>query len=478
MNAPKTLKMMRIKPIHKSPLLLAALITPGLYSCDILDQQPRNEVEEVIVLENLQGLNVAVNGLYNQIQDANYYGRNFLVMSDVSSNQGQSIGTWDFYREMDTYEISTGNTENGNFYARAYTAIGIANSILRRLDELEGIGEEDQNYLRGHAHFIRGLAHFDLVRAYGGVPGVVGSLGVALVTGATRTPGEIEYYSRSSLQETYDFIEQELLAAGELLEPSADRSVASNGAAKALLSRLYLYMKEYDRVAEYATSVIDDATRYYLVDDYTQIFNGALTPESILELTYNTTDPSNIRNWYYPTAQGGRGDLASHPDFVEWMSEDPNDVRGTMFAYLSSQAVYYPTKYGKAGNIDNIHVLRIAEMYLNRAEALAASGVDLDGALADLNRIRRRAGAGEVAITDQQELLEAIWDEQQREFAYEGHSFFDLVRTGQAMNKLQGIIRKNAPTSISLSNINKALFPIPLYEVNANQNMEQNEAYK
>ncbi len=469
-------KTMFAKSSRRTRTLIAALLAVGLHSCDILDQSPRNEVEEDIALQDLKGLQVAVTGLYNQIQDANYYGRNFLVMCDVSSNQGQSIGTWDFYREMDTYEVSTGNTENGAFYSRAYRAISVANSILRRLGELSDVSEADANYLRGHAHFVRGLAHFDLVRTYGGVPGVVGTLGVAVMSSST--PGELQYPSRAGLQETYDFVEQDLLAAEQFLESSNDRSMASKGAARALLSRLYLYTKQYDEAEKYATDVINEAGNYSLLDNYLEIFAGKLTSESILELTYNTTDPSNIRNWYYPTSGGGRGDLASHPDFVAWMSADPDDIRGTQFAYQQNLEVYYPTKYGKAGNIDNIHVIRIAEMYLNRAEARTASGSDLAGALADLNTIRARAGIEQLELTGQAELLEAIWEEQQREFAYEGHSLFDLVRTGRAMTVLQNMIRKNAPNSIGIDHINKALFPIPLFEMNANENMEQNEAYK
>jgi len=442
----------------------------------VLDQVPKNEVDEEFAISDLKGAQAAVAGLYNQLQNGTYYGSNFLIMSEMASDQGQSIGTWDFYREMDTYQISTGNTENGNFYSRAYKTIFVANSILAKVPGITGITEEQKNIMYGHAHFVRALAYFDLTRVYGGVPNVVGTLGVALVSATT--PGVIEYPSRSTLQESYDFVEADLLKALDFLPETSVRSQASKGAARALLSRLYLYLNKNAEVINYTTQVINDVTRYQLVPNFTDIFNSKLTSESIFELTYSTADQSSIRNWYYPTTAGGRGDLASQNSFVQIAKADPNDVRGTLFA-LASPNVYYPTKFGKtAGNIDNIPVLRIAEMYLNRAEARAKVGVDLPGAIQDLNTVRTRSKAAALNLVGQQAILEAIWEEQQLEFAYEGHSFFDLVRTGKATTRIVNTPRLNAPTNISFTDINRALFPIPLFEVNANKNIVQNEAYR
>ena len=105
----------------------------------VLDQNPLNEVDDELAIADLKGAQAAVAGLYNQLQDQNYYGRNFQIMCDVASDQAQSIGTWDFYREMDTYQISTGNTENGYFYSRAYKTIFVANTILDKVPGLRGL---------------------------------------------------------------------------------------------------------------------------------------------------------------------------------------------------------------------------------------------------------------------------------------------------------------------------------------------------
>jgi hypothetical protein len=452
-------------------------LTILLAGCEkVLDQNPLNEVDDELAISDLKGAQAAVAGLYNQLQDQNYYGRNFQIMCDVASDQAQSIGTWDFYREMDTYQISTGNTENGNFYSRAYKTIFVANTILDKVPGISGITEAQKNVMYGHAYFVRALAYFDLARVFGGVPGVVGTLGVPLVT--KTTPGVIEYPSRATLQATYDMVNTDLVQALALLPETSVRSQASKGAARALLSRLSLYLGKYEDAASYATQVINDAARYTLLSSYSDIFLSKQTSESIFELSYSTADQSGIRNWYYPTTAGGRGDIAAHSSFVTRARADANDVRGTLFG-LAAANVFYPTKFGRAaGNIDNIHVLRIAEMYLNRAEARARIGTDLSGALSDMNMVRTRSRAAALAPVGQQAVLQAIWNEQQLEFAYEGHSLFDLVRTGQALTRLVNMPRLNSPTSISLTAINRVVFPIPLFEVNANTNIVQNEAYR
>lgn len=478
MKMKKTMKQIPNKHLISVFVKLSVVVIMIVFcGCEkVLDQKPVNEVDEEFAISDIKGAQAAVAGLYNQIQNADYYGRNFQIMSDVASDQAQSIGTWDFYREMDTYQVSTGNTENGYFYSRAYKAIFVANTILSKVPGINGISEEQKSVMLGHAYFVRGLAYFDLTRTFGGVPNVVGTLGVPLVLAAT--PGVIEYPSRATLQESYNHVISDLLKAHDLLPVTNVRSQASKGAAKALLARAYLYLNQNDEVIRYATEVINDVTRYSLLGNYADIFLSKLTSESVFELTYNTADQSGIRNWYYPTSAGGRGDLASHNSFVARAKADVNDVRGTLFA-LATANTYYPTKFGRtAGNIDNIPVIRISEMYLNRAEARAKLGADLAGALADLNMVRTRSKAAALSLTGQQEILQAIWDEQQLEFAYEGHSFFDLIRTGQALERLKDLPRLNAPTSITLTDVNRVLFPIPLFEVNANPNMLQNEVYK
>ena len=115
-------------------------------------------------------------------------------------------------------------------------------------------------------------------------------------------------------------------------------------------------------------------------------------------------------------------------------------------------------------------------MYLNRAEAKAQLN-DLPGAVIDLNRVHTRSGADPLVVSGQAAILSAILQERKLEFAEEGHRFFDLVRTGNAIARLSSIDRKNGP-NVGLTNAGRQVFPIPSFEINSNKNMTQNEAYK
>ena len=174
---------------------------------------------------------------------------------------------------------------------------------------------------------------------------------------------------------------------------------------------------------------------------------------------------------------GGRGDLAMHTDFVNLIRTNPTDVRGAMFGFNAAQGVFFPLKYQKPGNIDNVHVLRISEMFLNRAEAHANKN-SIALAVADLNRIRNRAGlANYNGAMTQAAVLLAIEQERAFEFHIEGHRFFDLVRTGRALAVLSAVRRTNSSVPIGIGEAFKQIMPIPRVDLLANPNLVQNQGY-
>lgn len=446
----------------------------------VLEQEPLTLISEDIAITNKKGAQAAIAGLYNELQNASYYGRNYQIISDVSADIAQSVGSWDFYREMDTYVVTDGNTENGNFYYRAYRTINQANNIISQVPSVANATDAEKNAYLGQAYFVRGLAYFDLTRLYGGVPGVIGTLGVPIVTTPSSKIDETSFPARATLEASYNQVEADIVKSLELLpdtygSDATNRSQVIKGTARALLSRLYLYLNQPDKIIANADLVINDP-KYVLAAVFSNIFSNKLTTESIFELNFTSSDQSGIRNWYFPSANGGRGDLVVHLNYYNEATADPLDTRGKLFGYDVTSKVYYPIKYQQAGNIDNIHILRIAEIYLNRAEARAKTN-DLAGALADLNKIHTRAGSAPLTISASQELLAAILQERKLEFAMEGHRFFDLVRTGQALTKLVQIDRKNGPPT-SLTVAGRQVFPIPSFEINSNKNMVQNEAYR
>lgn len=443
--------------------------------CDILNQKPQTAIASEDAIINKKSADAALNGLYSELQSGDYYGSEIQIISGVTSDNSQSVGTWDFYREMDTYVTNPGNLENRNFWAQAYATINHANNIIAKVPDLDNVSQADKDRIMGQAYFIRGLAYFDLTKTFGGIPGVYGTKGVPIVTKPSK---EVTYPSRSSLKDSYNQVESDLKEAESRLDGFNDPTRASEAAAKALLSRLYLSLRDYSNAEKYASEVINNYS-FKLVEDFASIFIDEKTSSAIFELAFNSSDQEGLRNWWFPSSRGGRGDIALHRSFAKMVLSRPNDERGNLIGYDKNVGVYYPEKYQKASNGDNFQILRLAEMYLNRAEARAQQN-DLNGALDDLNKIRNRAGLQDTTgtgVSNKDEVLGAIYHEENVEFFEEGHRWYDLLRTGRAMKVLQNIDRKNGEP-VSLTDKGRRVFPIPAHDIDANDNIEQNDAYK
>ncbi len=194
-------------------------------------------------------------------------------------------------------------------------------------------------------------------------------------------------------------------------------------------------------------------TKYALVTPYSKFFTSPfLSSESVFELTYTNNSKNNFWNLWYPSSLGGQYTLKPSVSIVTKLN-DPN-IGGTRKSLIAgSGASVYGVLYNtSATSTDPAYVIRIAELYLIRAEARAEKN-DLSGALADLNAIRARAGVPASTASTQADLLQAIEDENSVEFAFEAHRWFDLVRT------------KRAGAVLGLTNPDYWLFPLPLSDV-------------
>ena len=240
-----------------------------------------------------------------------------------------------------------------------------------------------------------------------------------------------------------------------LEDGSYDRTRMSLGAVQALLSRVYLFQGNYAAAADYASRVIDNPN-YGLNPSATDIFTSDLTEESIFELVYNTMDPSSLALWTIR-----RDEVRPEEELVASFAE--GDTRRELISEIEG---FNGVRFVKAEDFSNdenpAYILRMAEMYLNRAEARFQTG-DTAGALEDLNAVRTRAGLPAHESSD--DFINKLLDEIRWEFFGEGHRFPALVRLGKAEEVL-GIeaFRK--------------IYPIPFREVNAEGNqLTQNPGY-
>src|SRR6056297_724755 len=219
----------------KKYLLITLMFAVG---CNVLDQQPQTAISDETAIRDLKSAQAALNGLYSQVQSTDYYGSNLQISGDVSSDISQSIGTWDFYREMDTYVTSAGNLEVRNLWEQMYATVNHANNIIAEVPNLDEIPQGSKDQILGEAYFIRALAFFDLTRTFGGVDGVYGEQGVPLVTLPSRQIDENSFPSQASIADSYQQVRNDLEEAETLLATAgfSTPNRASDASVKALLS--------------------------------------------------------------------------------------------------------------------------------------------------------------------------------------------------------------------------------------------------
>jgi hypothetical protein len=298
--------------------------------------------------------------------------------------------------------------------------------------------------------------------------------------------------ARNTVAEVYQQIVADLTDAETKL--SADnnhggndpKAWATKDAVKALFARVYLYMEDWQKAADYASEIINNADySLYTADQYSVYSSGenedgvwgSLTSgDEDIFMVYGSEGNSSHGNWdviSYIMNPGGYGDVGASGDVLDLYEE--GDVRGELFTNSTNfPNDFWTLKYpGKDGNLreDNINVLRLSEMYLIRAEAIL-NGASISGvsAVDDMNAIRENRGASELSTVT----LNTVYDERRRELCFEGHQLFDLARTGRGLerNDYDGSLNQNIPFPD-----HRWAMPIPQSEMDANENMEQNPGY-
>jgi len=296
--------------------------------------------------------------------------------------------------------------------------------------------------------------YFTLVKGYGGVP-IIDHLALVPISEEDRKM----QLTRKTVAEVYAFIEQDLNDAIEALPlksayTGADVVRVSKGSAYALLAKVNLYQKNWQKVIDNC----DKVTGYSLVSDYSLQFKkeGEFGPESIFEINGvgSTSTPGfGIGNYSVsqaPRGAGGWGWGFNTPTQGLADAYEPGDVRREATIIFRGSVLYdgreipstvanprYNYKaysssfYNQEFTDTNLRYLRYAEVILMKAEALNELGQTSE-AIPLVNQIRKRAGLGDTPFTSQDDIRKAIYKERRLEFAFEHDRWFDLVRTGQA----------------------------------------------
>lgn len=421
-----------------------------LAACDSqLVTDPTASIDSETAVANARGVELVLNGAYRSLQ---FGSRERVAYPDLYADNLDFTGTYQTDREFGLRNIAPSNGALLDLWANAYEGINRTNSVLAGIPEADDLGSAKASQFRGEALFIRSVHYLDLVRWFGGVP---------LVLTPSKGVGEESLVARNTAAEVYAQITQDLEEAVNLLPAGLSQGKATKGAANAMLARAYLDMGDYGKARDRATSVISGTT-YRLVDNFRTLYTTKHSAESIFEIHFTVNNGNSLAFWFFPQEEGGRWGFSPTAELYGLYEASDERRDGGINITANKRYIY---KYPRISTEDdNLILVRLAEMYLARAEANARLNAADATVLADINAVRARAGATPLAVSGQAALLDAVLNERRLELAFEGHRFFDLRRFGKAEATLQ------------LTG-NRLILPLPQGELDVNPNLTQNPGY-
>jgi len=450
----------------KRLFIYATVALTTFISCNKkLDIEPLASLSENQVFTDDANVKKALNGAYDAISNASAYGGDLqlyseLLATEVDNGEIKWDGTFNQPREVFNKLMLTNNSYITNTWAAIYRTINVSNNIIANIDI---VNAADRDMVEGEALFLRGSMYFELVKLFS-KPFSAGAngLGVPLVlTPTTGNISDVNYSPRSTIQQTYDQILADLTAAKNKL-PRENEFYATTFAASAQLSRVYLQMANYVAARDEAHYVIANSG-LTLTTTYAAAFNNTgNSSEDIFAIQVSSQDGFNDMHLFWSiTANGARnGDVDVLQKHLNLYTGGTTDARYNFF--YKDGAVWRSGKWRL--QYRNLPIIRLAEMYLTRAESNARLGTVVGATpLADITRIRSRAGL----TTQPANATSAnIVLERKLELAHEGQAIHDIKR-------LQGSVG-----SIPF-NANNLVMPIPIREINAvgPSILEQNAGY-
>ena len=484
----------------KYNLIAIALLGFSFSSCsDFLEQNPQTDLSENDFYKTADDILSAVNGVYSSLQEGDIYG-NWYVFGEIPSDntRNQLSGSVTTQNEFDQFYIDTQNSMIANFWKAAYKVINRTNTVLGRIDGIE-INTELANRYKLECKFIRALMYFNLVRVYGDVPLVLKEISISESYDILREPKENVYNQIiADLKEAQDL---------PVSYSTAEDGRATQGAAKALLANVYMTLHKYAE-AETILAEIINSGRYSLlentpgslnIDGYKNVFSPVNhnSKEGIFEIQFlkgGYGEGSNYANNFAPensgtnvVAVGGTGGN-NIPEMDIYNAYEEGDLRRDFSMslgyydnrknneWVESRYVckFMDVPYQNNDASNNYPVIRYADVILMYAEALNQNGKTAE-ACKYLNMTRRR-GFGyqttetspvDLQTTDKAQFALMVEQERRVELAFENHRWFDLIRTGRAVE-----VMKSKGFSLNETNL---ICPIPQKQIDVNPKLTQND---
>ena len=451
-----------MRPVSQYIKVFALTVVMLLNSCDLLEPEPVDTLTDDIVLNEPKDVPNVIIGLYSSfrvIPPAQ------VIAGDFTADMLIHNGTFSQFRELGTKQITSANGSVATLWAAIYNTVYHANFILERLPNVPSVPSVVRNEALAAAHFLRGYSYFAALYSFGDVPKVL-----------TTAIEDNRNIPRASREEILALILEDYQFALENLPDGSEVGYANTDVVRAALARYYLYLGDWANAHSYADLVISSG-EYTLVDDFNDIVTRDFTDEQIFEVGYSISDdPGTNSNIGLNNLFVGRREIIPSNQVIVSLASTESGERFSSITFNTDDLQgadngWSVAKYGTADeDNNNIVVFRLAEMYLIRAEARANQG-NLTGAVEDLNVLRTRSNAPIIGSVSQSELLRLIEEERKMELAFEGHRWYDLVRTG----------RVDVVMSAFTNNWREAykVWPIPQQEIQNNPALkgQQNPGY-
>lgn len=460
----------------KIKYLLVFAIAALFCSCgeSWMDLEPQTSIPTEKAIQSAQDAEYAINGIYNTLQDYEYYGARMTYYGDVTGEDAQAASNTKRCADYYMFQYNKDNAPT-SLWRLPYKVMRLANNLLAA--DPKYVSDD----IKGQALTLRALALFDVTRVYGypyekdnGA-----SWGGIIMT---ESPAYNEKPVRNTVFECYQQILTDLNAAILLLKPDKNPGKINLFAAKALLARVYLYQGNSKSALATAEEVITNAEakgyRLWTNAEYLEGWKTGLDTEVFFKVINTAVDNAgneSIGNLYH---EKGYKDIIPSSNFKTLMATDTKDIRNKL---ISSKG--YHTKYmGNAADEDqrssDVPIIRLSEVYLIAAEA-AVKELNNTKAVTYLNKIANRANPA-VTVTGTV-TLDQVLTERRKELFGEGHRFFDAMRNNVTI-KRDGSSHLSA-LAVAARSYNwdyyKIVLPVPKYEMDANENMrdQQNPGY-
>ena len=438
----------------------------GITSCDdALDVDlPSNQLSSETVYASDPTAEAAVNGIYQSMVTDFFYNRVHSLLGQTADELVPRTGIANLYSSNEIPE--TDGTINTN-WSELYKTIYNANNVIEGVSKSTSLSAVKSRQWIAEAKFLRAYSYFYLTNLWGNVPLVL-----------TTNVDVSALLPQSSQENVYTQILLDLTDASKDLPTDyknydEERIRATKWAAEALLARVNLYLGRWSDAATHATTVINQTSTYKIITDLGDDNSPFITDndEAILQIPYFNVSYTYEGSSVFTT--GGTFLLRKGNSLFETGDARKTnwtvDIRDRAGVFLGIAPHKYQNGFGDSP-VERSTVLRLAELYLIRAEARVRSN-DITGAQQDINVIRNRALLGNTSLTDTNQLLDLIALERQREFfAENGHRWLDLKRTGKLDETLSVLSDKIWKSTDNL-------YPIPEPAIRSNPFLTQNSGY-